>query len=221
MLRVLLTLAFLVVPLLEIFVIVSIGQVIGGWQTVGLLFAMSVLGTYLVRREGATTWRELQRALSAGRIPSRELADAALVLVGGTLLLTPGFLTDAVGFFLIVPLTRPLARRLLTRLVARRLSVVGMSGLPRPAGPGPGRPGPARGQHARTDPHARTDQRGPRGSGWAGAPGTGSRGGRVVQGEVIREGPGVAHDPGVTQEPSVAQEQIFPPDPGPSPGRRG
>ena len=129
MFRVVLTLAFLVVPLLEIFVIISIGQVIGGWQTVGLLLAMSVLGTYLVRREGASTWRELQRALTAGRIPSRELADAALVLVGGTLLLTPGFLTDIVGFFLIVPFTRPLARRLLTRVLARRLTVVGVGGL--------------------------------------------------------------------------------------------
>ena len=105
--RVALTVAFLVVPLLEVFVIVSVGQVIGGWQTVGLLFVMSILGTWVVRREGASAWRELQGALGSGRIPGRELADAALVLVGGTLLLTPGFLTDVVGLFFLLPFTRP------------------------------------------------------------------------------------------------------------------
>jgi len=207
MFRVVLTLAFLVVPLLEIFVIISIGQVIGGWQTVGLLLAMSVLGTYLVRREGASTWRELQRALNAGRIPSRELADAALVLVGGTLLLTPGFLTDIVGFFLIVPVTRPLARRLLTRLLARRLTVVGVGGLVGLAGMGRGRPDPAPGDQSRTG------QRGPWGSGPLGARGAGpgrSRG-RVVAGEVIRDEP----PPPPEREPgSTAQSQ---PNPRPNP----
>ena len=142
MLRLALTLAFLVVPLLEIFVIVSVGQVIGGWQTVGLLFVMSVLGTYVVRREGASAWRELQGALRSGRMPGRELADAALVLVGGTLLLTPGFLTDVVGLFFLLPFTRPLARRMLIRVVARRVSMVGVLGLSGMGARGTGRQQP-------------------------------------------------------------------------------
>lgn len=87
----------------------------------GLLVLESALGAWLVRREGSRAWAALRESLATGRMPSRELADAALVLVGGTLLLTPGFLTDVVGFFLILPVTRPLARSVLQAAVARRL----------------------------------------------------------------------------------------------------
>lgn len=111
----------LVVPILEIATIIAVGKVIGGWQTLVLLLAESALGAWLVRREGARAWAALRTALRTGQMPSRELADAALVLVGGTLLLTPGFLTDVVGFFFILPVTRPLARRALEAVVAKRL----------------------------------------------------------------------------------------------------
>jgi UPF0716 protein FxsA len=111
----------LVVPLLEVVVIIAVGRAIGGWPTFFLLLAESALGAWLVRREGARTWLSLQEALTTGRMPSRQLADAALVLVGGVLLLAPGFLTDIVGFFLVLPFTRPLARRMLEAVVARRL----------------------------------------------------------------------------------------------------
>jgi len=114
-------LALLVVPIAEIAVIIGIGKVIGGWQTLALLLLESALGAWLVRREGAKAWLALRTALQTGRMPSAELADAALVLVGGTLLLAPGFLTDVVGFVFILPVTRPLARRLLQRAVERRL----------------------------------------------------------------------------------------------------
>ena len=114
-------LALLVVPIAEIAVIIGIGKVIGGWQTLALLLFESALGAWLVRREGAKAWLALRTALQTGRMPSAELADAALVLVGGTLLLAPGFLTDVVGFVFILPVTRPLARRLLQRAVERRL----------------------------------------------------------------------------------------------------
>ena len=126
-------LLLLVVPILEIAVIIAVGRVIGGWQTLVLLLVESALGAWLVRREGARAWSALVNALNTGRMPSRQLADAALVLVGGTLLLTPGFLTDIVGFFLILPLTRPLARHALETVVARRL-LGGLFG-------GPGGPG--------------------------------------------------------------------------------
>ena len=87
-------LALLVVPLAEIALIVAVGKVIGGWQTVALLLVESALGAYLVKREGRRTWQALRVALNTGKMPGRELADAALVLIGGTLLLTPGFLTE-------------------------------------------------------------------------------------------------------------------------------
>lgn len=113
---------FVLMPLAELAVIVSIGRVIGGWETIGLLLLESALGAWLVRREGATAWRGLQTALQTGRMPARELADAALVLIGGVLLLTPGFLTDVFGFVLLLPLTRPAARRWLQVIVERQLA---------------------------------------------------------------------------------------------------
>jgi UPF0716 protein FxsA len=118
-------LLLLVVPLLEIVVIIAVGKAIGGWPTFALLLLESAFGAWLVRREGSRAWRALQDALTTGRMPSRQLADAALVLIGGVLLLAPGFLTDLVGFFLVLPFTRPLARGLLEAAVARRLLAAG------------------------------------------------------------------------------------------------
>jgi UPF0716 protein FxsA len=115
-------LALLVVPVAEIALIVAVGQVIGGWQTIALLVFESALGAYLVKREGRRSWQALRVALNTGKMPGRELADAALVLIGGTLLLTPGFLTDLVGFFFILPFTRPITRRWLQRVVERHLA---------------------------------------------------------------------------------------------------
>ncbi|HEX2705197.1 MAG TPA: FxsA family protein, partial [Candidatus Lustribacter sp.] len=123
----------LVVPVAEIAVIIGVGRVIGGWPTVVLLLVESALGAWLVRREGTRTWGALSTALRTGQMPSRQLADAALVLIGGTLLLTPGFVTDLVGFFFIVPLTRPLARAALEAFVARRL-LGGIASVPGPSG---------------------------------------------------------------------------------------
>lgn len=116
-----LALLFVVLPVAEIYVLIQIGQVIGAWWTVLLLVADGVAGSYLVKHEGGRAWRALREALERRRMPAKELADGALILVGGTLLLTPGFLSDVVGFFCVLPFTRPLARRALTRFVARRL----------------------------------------------------------------------------------------------------
>jgi UPF0716 protein FxsA len=135
-----LTAAFIGVPLIEIYVLVQIGQVIGAWWTILLLVLASVIGTWLVRREGGRAWRALTTALRTGRMPHRELADGALILVGGTLMLTPGFVTDVVGVLLVLPVTRPLARRLLAQAVGRRLLRAAAPGdvrRPGPAGRGP------------------------------------------------------------------------------------
>lgn len=128
--------AFIGVPLIEIWVLIQVGQVIGPWWTILLLILDSLLGTWLIRREGGRAWRALRQALESGRMPARELADGALILIGGTLMLTPGFVTDALGILLILPFTRPVARRLLTQVVSRRL-VPGYTTRP---GPGPGGP---------------------------------------------------------------------------------
>ncbi len=161
--------AFLLMPLAEIFVLVQVGQVIGAWWTILLLLLDSLVGLWLVRREGTRAWDGLREAVGSGRVPGRELADAALVLVGATLLLTPGFLTDALGVFCVLPFTRPLARALLVRVVGQRVSLQTTVTGPRGGatyGGGPRRPPPA-------------------GAGWP--PGAGAAPGRgdVVQGEVV------------------------------------
>jgi UPF0716 protein FxsA len=120
----LLVVLFLIVPIVEIAVIVQVGQQIGAVPTILLLLVESALGAWLVKREGGRAWLALRTASATGRLPSRELADAGLVLVGGTLLLTPGFVTDVAGFFLILPPTRPLARRALGWILARRATRV-------------------------------------------------------------------------------------------------
>ena len=125
-------LALLIVPVVEIAAIIAVGRVIGGWPTVVLLIIESLLGAWLVRREGAKAWSALREALTTGRMPSRQLADAALVLIGGTLLLTPGFLTDVVGFFFVLPFTRPLVER---RLLGPVSGMPGRTGGPSTAGP--------------------------------------------------------------------------------------
>ena len=140
----LLLVAFVVVPLVEIFVLIQVGQVIGAWWTIVLLIGASILGAWLIKREGSRSWAALQEALQTGRMPARELADAGLILIGGTLMLTPGFVSDIVGVLLILPLTRPLARGVLTRVVAGRLLGPMGGGFAGP-GRGPGdarRPGP-------------------------------------------------------------------------------
>ena len=159
LLRLLLVIGFVGIPLLEIFVLVQVGQAIGPWWTILLLIVASILGTWLIRREGSRAWRALTEALQTGRMPAREIADGALILIGGTLMLAPGFVTDAFGVLLILPLTRPLARTALTKVVTRRLLGAGFP----TAGQGGG------------------------GSGATKRPGPG--GGTVIQGEVVDDPP--------------------------------
>src|ERR1700730_10337385 len=123
MLPLALFIVFLVLPVLEIYVIIQVGSVFGGWPTVALLLAESLLGAWIVRREGRRAWRALRQTFTGGGMPDRDLADAGLVLVGGVLLLTPGFITDLAGFLFVLPFTRPLVRRGLTVYVSRRVRI--------------------------------------------------------------------------------------------------
>jgi UPF0716 protein FxsA len=136
----LVVLAFIALPIAEIYVIIKVGQTIGPWWTILLLIADSFFGSWLLRREGRRAWRTLQVALSEGRMPTRELADGILIVLGGTLMISPGFVSDVFGLFAILPFTRPIARRALTRFLSRRLVV---STLRAPGAPGNAqRPGP-------------------------------------------------------------------------------
>ncbi|MBD8869548.1 FxsA family protein [Nocardioides donggukensis] len=135
-------LLFFGVPLLEIVALIQVGQVIGPGWTILLLVADSILGAWLIKREGGRAFRALTEALSSGRMPARELADGILILSGGILMLTPGFLTDLLGILLILPVTRPVARGLLTRVVAARLLAPPPGGMSGRTGPDARRPRP-------------------------------------------------------------------------------
>jgi UPF0716 protein FxsA len=118
-----LVLLFVVLPLVELYVIVQVGQAIGVLPTIGLLLLVSFVGAWLVKREGVRAWRAFRLALSEGRVPTRETADGALVIVGGALLLAPGFVTDVVGALCVLPPTRAVVRRLLLRVAGGRLGL--------------------------------------------------------------------------------------------------
>jgi UPF0716 protein FxsA len=119
--------AFVIMPLVELYVLIQVGHVIGVLPTLGLLVLVSFLGAWLVKREGAKTWRAFRLAMQEGRVPARETADGALVIIGGALLLAPGFVTDVLGALCVLPPTRALVRRLLVAVGGRRFAVFGLA----------------------------------------------------------------------------------------------
>jgi UPF0716 protein FxsA len=116
-----LVLLFFLVPLAELYLLLWTGSQIGFWPTVATTLAAALLGSYLAKREGLKVWREWQRALAELRPPEQGVIDGVLVLVGATLLIAPGFITDVVGLLLLFPLTRRAAARVVRRAINRRL----------------------------------------------------------------------------------------------------
>jgi UPF0716 protein FxsA len=116
---------FIVVPIVELYVIIQVGQAIGVVPTLTLLVADALLGSLLLRQQGRGAWRRFNAALAERRFPGREVADGLMIAVGGTLLLTPGFVTDIFGLALLIPPSRAVLRDLLRRFAARRFLVVG------------------------------------------------------------------------------------------------
>jgi UPF0716 protein FxsA len=135
---------FIVVPIAELYVIVQVGQAIGIWPTLALLLADALLGSLLLRYQGRSAWRRFNEALAQRRFPGKEVADGVLIVIGGTLLLAPGFLTDIVGLLLLIPPTRAIARSLLRRFTVGRFAVVGVPGGSFGSGAGPVPPRPSR-----------------------------------------------------------------------------
>ncbi len=127
-----LVLLFIAVPLVELYVIVETARSIGTLETIGLLIVVSVVGAWMVKAQGlAVLWR-VRSKLAEGLMPGRELVDGALVLLAGALMLTPGFVTDAVGLLLLFPPTRMAIRPLVIRRFRHRVTYIG------PQGPQPG-----------------------------------------------------------------------------------
>src|SRR3954451_15162923 len=134
--RLLLIVVFIVVPIAELAILIQVGEAIGVWWTIALLVADAILGSMLARSQGRATWRRFNEALRSGRPPAREVMDGALVIFGGALLLTPGFLSDILGVFLLLPPTRALVRAALVRRFAGRV----VASMTAPRRPGPSSP---------------------------------------------------------------------------------
>jgi UPF0716 protein FxsA len=131
----LLVVLFIVVPIVELWVIIQIGELIGLWPTLALLLADALLGSLLLRHQGRGAWQRFNKAIAERRFPAREVADGLLIAIGATLLLTPGFLTDVVGAIFLIPPTRAIVRHLMRGYVGRRFVIVGMPGPGGSAGP--------------------------------------------------------------------------------------
>jgi UPF0716 protein FxsA len=116
-------LLFLVVPIAELAVIITVAAEIGVLETIAALIVISVVGAWLAKREGLGVLRRLQAALRQHRVPTTEVVDGALILFAGALMLTPGFLTDLLALLLLIPPTRAGVRGLLMRRLRARVSV--------------------------------------------------------------------------------------------------
>jgi UPF0716 protein FxsA len=117
----LLVILFIVVPIAELAVLIQVGQLIGVWWTIAILIADALLGSFLLRTQSRAAWRRFNEAINQGRVPHREVVDGVLVIFGGVLLLTPGFITDIFGVLFLFPPTRILLRGLLVRRGALKL----------------------------------------------------------------------------------------------------
>ena len=115
----LLVVIFVVVPLLELYLILQVGDSIGWQWTLLILFADSILGSMLLKSQGRQVWRRFNEATAAGRIPHSEIIDGVLIIFGGAFLITPGFLTDILGLFFLIPPTRALFRRMVRGAIER------------------------------------------------------------------------------------------------------
>ena len=118
-----LLLAFISVPLVEIMLFIEIGSRIGTWTTLLIVALTAVIGASIAHREGLKTWWRMQEKLYSGQMPDEELLDGLLVLIAGALLLTPGFLTDTVGFLVLYPRARQVLKRWLRQKFSQRFQM--------------------------------------------------------------------------------------------------
>jgi UPF0716 protein FxsA len=116
-----LLLLFTVVPIVELLLLVELGRHIGLATTLAIVLGTGVLGAALARWQGLTTLRRIQAEMEAGRVPTGPLIDGLLILIAGAVLLTPGLLTDLLGFALLVPATRRAVRRAVSRAIRSRM----------------------------------------------------------------------------------------------------
>lgn len=118
-----LILLFTLMPAIELYLLLRLGQWLGAGTTVLLILVTGAAGAWMAKREGVNVLRRLSEELSRGLPPAQQLAEGACVVCGGLLLVTPGVITDLMGFILILPLTRPWCARMLIRQLAGSVSM--------------------------------------------------------------------------------------------------
>ena len=106
-----LLLLFIGVPLIEVLILIKLGSLFGFWPTIFLVIGTGFLGAYLAKLHGISVWRKIQEDLNKGVMPADKLIDGLLILIGGIVLLTPGLLTDVLGFMLLIPVTRVIFKK--------------------------------------------------------------------------------------------------------------
>lgn len=121
MILVQLLLLFTIVPLVELFLLIEVGKLVGTWPTIFLVAATGFFGVLLARSQGLQILYRMQRDLGNGSLPGEELLDGVCILVGGAVLLTPGLITDVIGFALLIPFTRAIFKRVAYQLLKKKM----------------------------------------------------------------------------------------------------
>lgn len=114
-------LLFAILPIVEIAILINVGEQIGGWYTVAIVIVTAFAGAHLVRQQGISTLMQAQQKMQTGTMPGQEMAEGLLLVIAGVLLVTPGFITDAIGFLLSLPMTRPLIAKGLLKSLSLKM----------------------------------------------------------------------------------------------------
>lgn len=114
-----LLLLFIVMPIIEISVLLQVGDMIGGWNTLGLIIITAFVGAYLVRREGLSTLAKAQHKMAQRQVPGKEMLEGMLLLIAGVMLVTPGFVTDFIG----LAFTLPFSRKIIANAAVKHLNI--------------------------------------------------------------------------------------------------
>ncbi len=115
-------LIFAVIPMVELALLIKVGSIIGTMNTIIIVILTAVIGAYMVRMEGLGVWFRIQKSLMEGIFPAEELIDGIMILIAGAVLLTPGFVTDILGFLMVFPLSRGFIKNILKKYFENRIS---------------------------------------------------------------------------------------------------
>ena len=137
-------LVFLIVPFIEIYLLLQIGGIVGVFPTIALVVLTAIIGASLLRQQGMATWQRFQDNLQKGEIPAYEMVEGPILLVGGALLLTPGFFTDVIGFACLIP---PARKKIAQYIIEKRLVKAGVA----PQQKSKAQPGVIEGEYKRED----------------------------------------------------------------------